>query len=127
MDPNPACNELERCTASGWSYPTPGARCPSGMCPATYVDVHVGIVCSPEGLDCSYAEGQCNCARTFPARMLPTWQCAMPAKGCPEPRPLLGSSCSDANLRCDYGACAGGIAMACRQGYWQQAFVVCPL
>lgn len=126
MDANPACNEIEHCTTSGWSYPAPTAHC-TGMCPPKYSDVPIGRVCSPEGLDCSYMEGQCDCAMTLPlSRMFPVWQCFAPGNGCPEPRPRLGSSCSDASLSCNYGACYGGVAMVCRDGYWHQASVLCP-
>ena len=125
-DANPACNEVERCTSSGWSYPAPTAHC-TGMCPLAYSDIPVGKVCSTQGLDCSYPEGQCDCAMTLPlARMFPVWQCFAPGNGCPEPRPRLGSSCSDPNLSCNYGACYDGVAMVCRDGYWHQASILCP-
>ncbi|MCL2448147.1 MAG: tail fiber domain-containing protein [Polyangiaceae bacterium] len=46
------------------------------------------------------------------------WQCFAPAN-CPEPRPLIGSPCSQADQVCDYGADAGGVALTCTNGYWQ--------
>ena len=127
-DPNLACNDVVTCTSSGWSFPTPGVMCPTGTCPATYAAVPQGKACSPQGLDCAYAEGECNCADTLPvSQQGPVWQCVTPPQGCPEPRPRLGSACSQAGLSCDYGACTGGIALVCTDGYWQQEQTGCPV
>jgi hypothetical protein len=77
-------------------------------------------------VDCAYPEGQCNCSETLPVSTGPVWQCFSPKGGCPEPRPRFGSACSQPSLTCDYGACAGGVAMDCNGGYWQPAGVACP-
>ena len=97
--PNPECNEIETCESNGlWSYPPPGVACIPGTCPATYADVPQGKQCTPQGLDCSYTEGQCNCSSTLPASgPYPVWQCSTPAAGCPEPRPRIGSPAGDGN------------------------------
>jgi hypothetical protein len=90
--------------------------------------VPVGQACSPAGLDCAYAEGQCNCTGTVPvAGPKPEWQCSTPADGCPEPRPRIGDACSQPGLACDYGACSGGIGLQCTDGYWQREIVPCPV
>jgi hypothetical protein len=57
----------------------------------------------------------------------PIWTCSQPAAGCPNPRPRIGSSCSQDGLSCNYGACSGGVEVQCKDGYWQQANVPCPL
>jgi len=46
-------------------------------------------------------------------------------KGCPEPRPDIGTACSQPNLSCSYGACKGGIALQCTGGLWQQEATAC--
>ncbi len=127
-DPNPECNVIARCTASGWSSTPPGGTCGTGTCPASYADVPKSTVCKPAGLDCAYAEGQCNCSQSGPVAMLnPEWICASPGNGCPEPRPRVGASCTAAGLSCDYGACSGGVAVECKDGVWVEENVPCPL
>jgi hypothetical protein len=115
------------CQAPGWSVTAPGpGACPAGTCPATYAAVTQEQPCSPDGLDCAYAEGQCDCAYLLlvasPGRV---WQCAPSTPGCPEPRPRLGDTCSQPGFTCDYGACLGGIAMRCVNGSWQRQATVC--
>jgi hypothetical protein len=127
-NPNPNCDNVVTCDATGWSFPTPGVACPMGTCPASYSAVPQGKQCTPLGLDCAYPQGQCNCADSVPvSQPNPVWLCSTPQTGCPEPRPDLGSSCSQPGLSCDYGACTGGIAMSCQDGYWQRAEVACPV
>jgi hypothetical protein len=126
-NPNPACNDIETCEQNGWSYPTPGPACPTGTCPATYADVPQGKACTPLGLDCAYAEGQCNCDTEIEsANQNPVWLCTTPAAGCPDPRPTIGSACNQPNLDCDYGACTGGIELGCLDGTWQVEGTACP-
>ncbi len=125
-NPNPACNQVETCEPSGWSIPAPG-QCEQGTCPARYIDVPQNKSCSPLGLDCSYAEGQCNCAQALPVGgATPIWQCAYPGKGCSEPRPRIGSACSQPGLACDYGACTGGVNLVCTGGAWVEQQTPCP-
>ena len=98
------------------------------MCPNTYGDVPKGQACSPLGLDCAYAQGQCNCADTVPASgPTPVWQCSTPAAGCPDPRPRIGSSCTQEGLSCDYGACTGGVELQCTGGVWASQVTACPV
>jgi hypothetical protein len=128
--PNPECNEIETCQSNNvWSYPPPGpVACLPGTCPATYAEVLQGKACTPQGLDCSYPEGQCNCAPTVPASGPgPVWQCSIPAAGCPEPRPDIGTSCTQPSLTCDYGACTGGVELQCTDGSWQVVDAPCPV
>jgi hypothetical protein len=126
-NPNPACNDIESCTSNGWSDPPPGPACPTGTCPATYAQVPQGQACTPQGLDCAYPQGQCNCdSEPESAKQTPVWLCSTPATGCPEPRPDIGTACSQSNLSCDYGACTGGIALQCTGGLWQQEATACP-
>lgn len=128
-DPNPGCNAIVTCQGSaGWSAPPPGAHCMPGTCPAAYSGVPQGMVCSPQGLDCAYAQGQCNCAPTAPVSgPNPVWQCSTPAFGCPEPRPREGSACSSPGLTCDYGACSGGVSLECSDGFWRVTSMACPV
>jgi hypothetical protein len=128
-DPNPECNQIETCESNDeWSYPPPGPVCIPGTCPASYAQVPQGKQCTPQGLDCAYSEGQCNCADTVPVSSPgPVWQCSQPAAGCPNPRPRIGESCTQPGLSCDYGACTGGIALECTDGSWQQAVTACPV
>jgi hypothetical protein len=89
--------------------------------------VPVRKACTPDGLACAYPEGQCNCADTLPiSNSGPVWQCTTPT-GCPEPRPRIGSECTQDGLQCDYNACIGGVAFQCTNGIWRQAEVGCPL
>jgi hypothetical protein len=109
-----------------WSVAT-GPGCPAGTCPAAYSDVPQGKACTPNGLDCAYPQGQCNCSPTVPVSSPgPVWQCATPAQGCPDPRPDIGDGCSQPGLSCNYGACTGGIDLQCVDGYWQREVTPCP-
>jgi hypothetical protein len=98
-----------------------------GTCPGSYSDVGQNMTCSPAGLDCAYTQGQCNCTFTLPVGGGPFWKCFTPAN-CPEPRPRIGSACSQSSTNgpCDYGACQGGIELQCTGGYWKEVLVPCP-
>jgi hypothetical protein len=125
---NPSCNQIVSCESGGWSVPPNGQTCPVGTCPATYAGVPQNKACSPAGLDCSYAQGQCNCTSTLPvATPNPIWECSTPAAGCPEPRPRIGASCTQPGLSCDYGACTGGAAIQCEDGVWTEENLPCPV
>ena len=123
--PNPQCDVSVYCHNGTWSVDH--TYCPPGTCLTTYADVPQGQACMPNGLDCAYAQGQCNCSASSPAGPgpNPTWQCFQP-QGCPEPRPRIGSPCTQPGQSCDYGACAGGVSESCTGGYWQQQAVACP-
>jgi hypothetical protein len=125
--PSVACDEVAKCEASGWTL-TEGS-CPPPTCPATYADVPQGKACTPEGLDCAYALGECNCSHPelVTVGQGPVWECSTPAKGCPEFRPRLGTPCSQPALECDYGYCTGGDAVECLDGTWHREETACPL
>ncbi|HEX8790809.1 MAG TPA: hypothetical protein VF765_07640 [Polyangiaceae bacterium] len=129
-NPDPSCNQIFECLNGMWaSGGTGGPSCPGGTCPMRYVDVVPGQACSPSGLACPYAEGECNCSFTTPSGTgtTPTWQCFAP-KGCPEPRPRIGDACTatQEGLSCDYGACAGGVSVTCTGGFWTWTMTACP-
>lgn len=128
-NPNPSCNQIFACTPSGWVDQTSGSACPAGQCPATYASVPSGQDCSPESLTCAYPEGECICTRSFggPQMLTPKWDCIPATDGCPSPRPDIGTSCSQAGLDCNYGACSGGVDLVCKDGRWQQQIIPCPL
>jgi hypothetical protein len=126
-DPNPNCDEMAECGNGTWSFSSTEA-CPSGTCPGTYPGSAKSVPCSPEGLDCSYPEGQCNCALEpleDPTEG-PSWLCSDPGVGCPEPRADLGTPCTQEGEQCDYGACTGGIAEQCTGGVWTEELTACP-
>ena len=129
-DPNQACNTVVICSNGQWSFPPRGGCAPpGGMCPATIGSVPVGMKCTPEFQTCEYAQGICECTRTGPGptRLDPAWVCTAAPMGCPWPRPRIGSACSSAGASCDYGSCRGGVSLTCKNGYWQEQAVPCPL
>jgi hypothetical protein len=124
--PELGCNQIFTCMNGSWEGQA-GADCVTGTCPTSYSSVPQGQDCSPQGLDCGYPEGQCNCSFMLPVGTnQPKWQCMTPMQGCPDPRPDLGTACSQAGLMCDYGGCTGGVVTSCENGYWQQGFTACP-
>ncbi len=115
---NPECNALIECTSVGWNldHPMPTQSspfCSLAACPSTYADVPKGF-CSPNGLNCGYADGECNCWSSDSTIF--TWQCSTPEPGCPQPRARLGTECSTDELVCDYGP--GGTSEQCQAGVW---------
>lgn len=78
------------------------------------------------GPACIYTEGICG----FPASASPSgacgWMCRQVADlgaGCPAPRPLAGTPCSDEGLKCPYDETCGpnfslGDNMICQFGHW---------
>jgi len=128
-----ACNVVVTCTASGWSSATPPTTgpCPppSGKCPSAYPVAKVGEACSPSGLVCSYTQGTCTCAKPIGPATTDggtRWQCFDASPGCPTDRPLLGTSCSHAGEKCNYGECADGVEVECEDGAWQEVMAGCP-
>jgi len=132
VNPNPYCNDLDVClSVGGWSNEAqPAISCGQGTYPASYTDVAQGEPCPVRNLDCAYPEGQCNCGAglAYANRSgRPVWTCSSPP-GCPEPRPRLGSSCSQGGLHCDYGACNGGVEEQCMPALgWVQVDPTCPV
>jgi len=103
------------------------------VCPSSFAAVPRMTSCSPYGAICDYSQGRCACsvpAGPFPvdASAAAVWLCEDPMSGCPAPRPLYGSPCTQEGQRCDYGACdiPGGTAEVCAGGVWDEALVACP-
>jgi hypothetical protein len=140
-DPDFECNVVAECVGGRWQLriPPPNAQvCPSpGLrkdCPPSFAQAGQGGSCAPPGFECDYPQGRCDCTLGFggPVQLdagSGHWFCEAPPKGCPQPRPRLGSACSTSpSLVCDYGACflPGGLAMQCQSGIWTQTLTACP-
>lgn len=140
---NPICNTFATCSQGKWNIALTGSdpqQC-SGKnppaCAPTFASVPVGKSCSADyPTSCEYPEGVCACTVNlggpYPAdaAAVAKWFCGVPQqKGCPVPRPKIGSDCSvPADLSCDYGACVlpGGTVLQCQSGSWQEAPWACP-
>jgi hypothetical protein len=139
-DPNILCNTLARCQQGRWvvQTPQPGSQCPSpGIqkgCPSSFGQASQGNTCAPPGLECDYPQGRCACSLGFGGPIQVDagtghWSCEAPPKGCPQPRPRVGSACTvPSNLSCNYGACVllGGVTMQCQGGIWVETPTACP-
>jgi hypothetical protein len=130
-EPNPRCNDLWQCAASGWIEQSSRGECPPpGLaCPDSYADVPVTESCSGMDQLCVYPTGTCVCSPDpggLPTAGGPAWVCTPLGPECPDPIPQLGTSCTSPGLECDYGQCSGGVGLACTDGYWAIAMTVCP-
>ncbi len=128
------CTTMATCASENsngtfvWFVTTPDPSCSGNpsSCAPTFAKVHVGGAC-PLGDSCTYPEGRCGCGscETNTPNQGTQWQCETwdtPAS-CPEPRPLLGTACSNDGQACAYGSsCCStidiGPAMLCQAGYW---------
>ncbi|HSQ64288.1 MAG TPA: hypothetical protein VLM85_13770 [Polyangiaceae bacterium] len=140
-DPNLSCNTYAQCSLGRWQVMTPPpSGCPTppnpSSCPSTYASVPVGQLCGNlVGLLCSYPLGFCGCEvpqfGPYPAdgAAVAQWVCDQPEQGCPQPRPKLGSVCTQPGQMCDYGACSlpTGTSVQCQDGAWQNAPFGCAL
>lgn len=140
-DPNLNCNTVAQCSAGSWSVQAPQqGECPTpsnpSACPATFASVPVGQHCGDlVGTTCSYPQGFCGCSvgsgGPYPedASAVATWICDAPAQGCPQPRPKLGTACSQEGLECDYSSCSlpSGASIVCQNGAWQNQPFGCAL
>lgn len=147
-DPNIACDTVLNCEPTGlsnatWvlsqSFPN-GETCPTPApgtdgCPAAYPASNTSCDL-PSALTCGYPQGLCGCGFPCDGACLPVdggavWICEDPGQGCPEPRPLAGTACSDEGLACNYGSCnlpGGPAGMTCTDGFWSlNDFQGCPL
>jgi hypothetical protein len=104
-----------------------------GTCPSSFAGVPRNAHCSPYGLYCDYPQGRCACAvaagpEPLDASAAAEWICQDPQASCPQPRPPLGSACTQEGLQCDYGSCSipGGTGEQCTGGIWVEAPVPCP-
>jgi hypothetical protein len=125
----PGCDAIVQCSAGYWGTAFgPAGYCPTGPnpegCPAAMGDVDDGgAACTTQGLTCHYALGQCYCGYTFgPPQYQPdggtyTWSCDDPGPGCPQPRPRVGSPCTQEGQSCEYFTCDW--AQQCTGGLWQ--------
>ena len=101
---------------------------PQSKCPS-FSDIQVGHDCSDNTLTCSYPQGECICTQSVGGLVTqqPQWDCFPAQTGCPQPRPDIGTPCSDGNQSCNYGACSGGVQLTCAaSGTWQEAVIACP-
>ena len=139
-DPSLACNEVAQCSLGHWTVQKPYGQCPTppnpSSCPASFASVPVGQHCGDlVGTTCSYAQGFCGCSvgsgGPYPedASAVATWICDAPSAGCPQPRPKLGTSCSQEGLECDYSPCSlpSGVSVVCQGGAWQDQPYGCAL
>jgi hypothetical protein len=133
------CSTIARCqqgrTGQGaWFVDVPGTDCIPGpasnpaACPAAFGSLPTGSAC-PANLpsDCVYAEGMCSCASCEgDGGMQNEWACeAFPQpQGCPEPRPRIGSACTQEGQSCGYGSICGETRaipyLRCQNGTWEQ-------
>jgi hypothetical protein len=110
---------------------------PAPGCPATFASVPQGSTCPTNGLLCDYPQGRCAC--TVPLSGPPVitidgsvpiyWACQNPGQtGCPLPRALLGTACTQSGLFCNYGGCTvpGGSSEQCTGGVWKPVLTPCP-
>jgi hypothetical protein len=132
--PDPYCNGLWQCGPSGTWQPKGNGICPppDAMCPATYADANDDHdKCPIEEQTCDYPQGTCICTRDpggLPVENGPLWGCIAVTPGCPSPRPELGTTCDlPSDTSCDYGACNGGVAEDCVDGFWAiDVMIGCP-
>jgi hypothetical protein len=125
----PGCDAIMQCSAGFWGTGYgPAGYCPTGpnpdVCPASMNDVSDGgATCSTPGLTCHYSLGGCYCGDIFgPPQPQQdggtyTWSCDNPGPGCPQPRPRVGSPCTQEGQSCQYLTCAW--AQQCTGGLWQ--------
>jgi hypothetical protein len=88
-----------------------------------------GATCTTQGLTCHYSLGRCYCGFIFGPPQ-PTvdggtssWLCDDPGTGCPQPRPRVGSPCTQEGQTCQYLTC--DFAQQCTGGVWQAPPVGC--
>jgi hypothetical protein len=138
---DPHCRTRADCSAISddafvWTLGTLDVSCVANplSCPAHFSAALDGVACS-EGMTCTYPEGRCSCVSCAPidGGLREEYRClawSTPA-GCPEPRPNLGTACTQEGQECAYGpmCCAVvdiGPVMICRNGEWESNNLVCP-
>ena len=125
---DPHCTTLAECGGGRWVLSAPVSSCSGNpaSCPAT-PDAGSADMC-PLNDNCTYPDGRCACISCIATVCGPRcvdqeagtqWYCRPwdPFPGCPNPRPLLGTACSDV----DAGQYCGdnwGETMVCVGGYW---------
>jgi hypothetical protein len=72
--------------------------------------------CDDRGQMCDYPGTACICASEGVAVMM--WSCATNPPQCPQFPPVVGSTCTQAGLVCNYGHCNGGPEVECTANKW---------
>jgi len=125
----PGCDAVTQCESGTWQEEQSGGFCPGinpSQCPSSMAAAN-GQSCDPGqygSVSCWYATGGCYCGSLGgPIMVEPdggyapqTWQCDDPGPQCPQPRPRIGSTCSDEGLSCQYLEC--DFAESCTGGIW---------
>lgn len=100
-------------------------------CPAQFSETAPAGNCTI-GLTCAYDEGTCKCvdycggAPPPPNEDFSHWTCEKyRTDGCPDPRPMAGSKCTQAGKACDYADCCIE-QLVCTGGKWTSGGLVCP-
>lgn len=121
-----------------WYSSASGAPCVGSQaenpsaCPSSFTALGRGAAC-PTDLDarCVYPEGTCACQTCSggDGGLTRAWACETwpdPA-GCPEPRPRIGSPCTNEGQECSYGSICGVVSgvplLDCRDGVWKRAAI----
>lgn len=125
---NPHCTTIASCISGTWSLQQPDRSCYTNptSCPA---DFDAGNTDMCANVECTYAAGRCtcdDCAAQGPCNRIcrardsgTEWFCFPwdEPPGCPNPRPLLGTACTNV----DAGTLCGGLwdePSVCAGGYW---------
>jgi len=136
-DPRFECNRQYTCQAGHFqillqTLQGDDAGCPTVLaagCPATRQSLAAGAACTPTGLQCTYVEGECQCASGADGGS--SWFC-LPENTlvgsdavCPVPRPRLGTPCSlPSAVYCYYESnCTFQACNPC--GEWVLGYVPC--
>jgi hypothetical protein len=122
--------------AYAWQVTQPDPSCAGNppACPSSFAAVSNGSACALSA-SCTYPEGRCTCTGCFIAdagTQGTEWECApwVTPAGCPEPRPSLGSACTQEGQECAYGpgCCSAvdvGPDMVCTDGVWRTRPIGC--
>jgi MYXO-CTERM domain-containing protein len=133
-DPRVECNRQYTCSSGHFQILQEGdAGCPTVLaarCPPTRASLIAGAACATTGLQCTYAEGECQCGMSA-ADGSSAWFClpentlAGSDAVCPVPRPHLGTSCSlQSAVYCSYESnCTFQACNPC--GEWVLGYVPC--
>ena len=125
-DSHSRCTTVGACYGGKWHITQPTNCGNVKECPMTYAAVAEGSACPlPNGGTCYYDEGACGCypCQAEGGMMVTQWKCRpwSSVPGCPSPRPLLGTKCTQEGQVCDYSGCCNislGSAEVCTKGVW---------
>jgi hypothetical protein len=132
--PELLCSTTAHCNTNGkWSVIVPGKECiPSQAqnpsdCPSSFTGLPTGSACPNDNFAtrCVYPEGMCGCLPCMgDGAMAKEWACQTypTPDGCPEPRPRVGTPCTQEGKSCSYGGICdvtGSIPiLQCQNGAW---------